>query len=199
MPIANASAILQALPLAVTMGAALVLGEKVGWRRWAAIIIGLLGVLYIVRPGTDGFNAWSLLVVVCVVFAAARDLFTRVADHTIPAAFMSLATAGLITLAGLVLIVPYGGWTPMSMKSLLQLAAAAVFILFGYQYVILSMRSGEIGFVAPFRYTSLIWALVLGYFVFGDVPNQYMLIGASIVVASGVYTFHRESVLARGK
>ena len=197
MPIGNASAILQALPLAVTMAAALVLGESVGWRRWVAILVGFVGVLIIVQPGTDGFNSWSLLIVACVFFAAARDLFTRTAHAEIPSAFMSLSTASTITIAGLLLIVPMGGWSPMNAKSLSWLATASFFILFGYQYVIQAMRSGEIGFVAPFRYTSLLWAIVLGYFVFEDMPDWAMIIGATMVVLSGVYTFHREQVRAR--
>ena len=197
MEIANASAILQALPLAVTLGAAVLLKEPVGWRRWSAIVVGFLGVMIIVRPGSEGFNVWSLLIVACVFFAAGRDLITRTAHSDIPSAFMSLATASTITLAGLLLIGPLGGWTPMSLKTFSWLAAASFFILFGYQYVIQSMREGEIGFVAPFRYTSLLWALVLGFLVFGDVPDIYMIVGATLVVLSGVYTFHRERVRSR--
>ena len=197
MEIANASAILQALPLAVTMAAALFLKEPVGWRRWLAIVVGFAGVMIIVRPGSDGFNGWSLMILACVFFATGRDLFTRSASADIPSAFMSLATASIISLAGLLLIFPLGGWTPMSLKSFSWLAAASFFILFGYQYVIQSMRVGEIGFVAPFRYTSLLWALLLGFLVFGDVPDIYMIVGASLVVLSGVYTFHRERVRSR--
>ncbi len=197
MPIGNASAILQALPLAVTMAAALFLGERVGWRRWLAIIIGFIGVMIIVRPGTEGFNSWSLLILACVFFAAGRDLFTRSAHADIPSAFMSLTTACTITLAGLLLIVPMGGWSPMNGKSLAWLMTASIFILFGYQFIIQAMRSGEIGFVAPFRYTSLLWAIGLGYFVFDTVPDLAMIIGATLVVLSGVYTFHREQLRTR--
>jgi drug/metabolite transporter (DMT)-like permease len=192
MPIGNASAILQALPLAVTMGAAMLLGEQVGWRRWAAIAVGFVGVMIIVRPGSAGFNSWSLLIVACVFFAAGRDLFTRTAHADIPSPFMALATAGTITIAGALLIGPLGGWSPMRFDTWLWLMSASSFIVFGYQYIIQAMRSGEIGFVAPFRYTSLLWAIGLGYFIFGDVPDAVTLIGATIVVLSGVYTFHRE-------
>ena len=197
MPIGNASAILQALPLAVTMGAALFLGEPVGWRRWAAILAGFIGVIIIVRPGAEGFNAWALLILACVVFAAARDLVTKSAPSEIRSSFLSMSTAMLITLAGLILIVPFGGWVPLSLKSFTWLAAASFFILFGYQYIIQSMRTGEVGFIAPFRYTSLLWAIGLGFLVFGDVPDTWMIVGSMIVVASGVYTFHRERIRAR--
>ena len=92
---------------------------------------------------------------------------------------------------------PFGGWVPLSLKSFTWLAAASFFILFGYQYIIQSMRTGEVGFIAPFRYTSLLWAIGLGFLVFGDVPDTWMIVGSLIVVASGVYTFHRERIRAR--
>jgi drug/metabolite transporter (DMT)-like permease len=197
MPIGNASAILQALPLAVTMGAALVLGEHVGWRRWLAISIGFTGVMIIVRPGTDGFNVWSLLILICVFFAAARDLFTRAARADIPTGFMSLATSLIITITGLVLIIPLGGWSPMTTKTFSLLVAASCFIVIAYQYIIQAMRTGEIGFIAPFRYTSLLWAIGLGYIIFNDVPDWPMIIGAGLVIVTGVYTFNREQMRSK--
>ena len=197
MPIGNASAILQALPLAVTLGAVLFLGEKVGWRRWSAILVGFLGVLIIVRPGMEGFNQYSLLILACVFAAAFRDLSTRRAPAEVPSLFMTLVTAAMITLTGLALIVPFGGWTPMSAKSLAILFAAASFIIFGYLFIISAMRGGDISFIAPFRYTSLIWALGLGFLVFGDIPDSYTLTGATLVIVSGSYSFYRERVRAR--
>lgn len=197
MPLANASAILQALPLAVTLGAALILREAVGWRRWLAIAAGFAGVMIIVRPGADGFNIWSVAIIVCVFFAAFRDLVTRAAPAEIPSAFLSLATSVLITLTGAVLLVPLGGWVPMQSETALKLVAAAFFLMLGYQFVIQAMRTGEIAVVAPFRYTSLLVALVLGFIAFGDIPDGWMIAGATLVVSSGVYTFHRERVRAR--
>ena len=197
MPIGNASAILQALPLAVTLGAVLFLSEKVGWRRWAAIFIGFLGVLIIVRPGMEGFSQYSLLILACVVFAAFRDLATRRAAADVPSLFMTLVTAAMISLTGLALIVPFGGWTPMTGRSLAILFAAASFIIFGYLFIISAMRGGDIGFIAPFRYTSLIWALGLGFLVFRDIPDRLTLMGAALVIGSGTYSFYRERVRAR--
>jgi drug/metabolite transporter (DMT)-like permease len=197
MPIGNASAILQALPLAVTLGAVLFLGEKVGWRRWAAIFVGFLGVLIIVRPGMEGFSQYSLLILACVFAAAFRDLATRRAPADVPSLFMTLVTASMISLTGLALIAPFGGWTPMSARSLFILFAAAGFIIFGYLFIINAMRAGDIGFIAPFRYTSLIWALGLGFLVFGDIPDQATILGAALVIGSGTYSFYRERVRAR--
>ena len=199
MPLANVSAVLQALPLAVTMGAALVLGEGVGWRRWLAIAAGFTGVLIIVRPGFEGFNAYSLLALVCVLFCAARDLATKRIPGEVPTLLISTVTAGAVTIAGGFLIVPFGGWTPMTFNETGLLFGASVLLIIGYQFIIMSMRTGEISFVAPFRYTALLWAIVLGFLLFGDVPDAAMIAGAAIVVGSGLYTLYREQVVGRRK
>lgn len=197
MPIANVSAVLQALPLAVTMGAALFFGEGVGWRRWAAIAVGFTGVLIIVRPGFEGFNAYALLALLSVSFSAMRDLITRHLPQHVPSLLVSVATSTVVTLTGGILLVPLGGWTPMTAEGFGLLGAAAVLLLFGYHFVIMSMRSGEISFIAPFRYTSLIWAIALGYLLFGDVPDMAMIAGATVIVGSGLYTLYRERVAGR--
>lgn len=197
MPIGNASAILQALPLAVTLGAVLFMNEEVGWRRWTAIAVGFIGVMIVVRPGLEGFTRYSLLIVICVVAAAYRDLSTRRAPRDVPALFMSLATAALISLAGLLLVIPFGGWTPMSGTNLLQMLAASSLLIVGYLFIISAMREGEIGFIAPFRYTSLLWALSLGFLVFGDVPDFATITGATLVIISGSYAFYRERVRSK--
>ena len=192
MPLANVSAILQALPLAVTMGAALFLSEPVGWRRWCAILVCFAGVMIIVQTGFDGFNSYSLLALLCVAFCALRDLITRRIPDEIPSLAISFATALFVTVAGAVLVVPYGGWTDLTISSTLRLCAAAVLVIVGYQFIIMAMRAGDISFVAPFRYTALVWAILLGLLMFGEVPDAAMILGASIVVASGLYTLYRE-------
>lgn len=193
MPLANTAAILQALPLAVTLGAALFLGEKVGWRRWLAIIAGFAGVLIVIRPGPEGFSMAAVYVIASVVGAAARDLATRRIDRDVPSLFISVITAISITVIGGALIVPMGGWQPMSMPVLGRLAAASMLLLVGYQAIVSAMRSGEISFIAPFRYTSLIWAIAIGFLFFGELPDLWMTVGVSIIVASGLYTFYREN------
>lgn len=193
IPLANASAILQALPLAVTLGAALFLGEPVGWRRWLAILIGFAGVLIILRPGPDGFTSAALSVVASVVFAAIRDLCTRRIDPAVPSLFISVITATAITLTGAVMIVPLGGWQPMSMTAIGILAGASLLLLVGYQCIVLAMRNGEIAIVAPFRYTSLIWSISIGILFFSEKPDVWMVTGVAIIIASGLYTFAREN------
>lgn len=192
MPLATVSAILQALPLAVTMGAALFLGETVRWRRWAAIIVGFIGVMIVVRPGTEGFNEFSLLTLVSVIFCAIRDLATRSIPQQVPTMLISAMTAVVVTTVGGILIFPLGGWVPMETADVGLMALAAVLLLIGYQFIIQAMRMGDISFVAPYRYTGLLWAMVLGFFFFGDVPDTAMIIGSLVIVGSGLYALYRE-------
>lgn len=199
LPLANISAIMQALPLAVTLGAALVFSEPVGWRRWLAIGFGFAGVLIIVRPGVEGFNQFALLALASVLFCALRDLATSRIPAEIPSLFITLLTTITVTVAGLFMLVPLGGWTPLSGRAVGLLALAAVLVLMGYQCVIMAMRAGDISAVAPFRYTALLWAILLGYVVFGDVPDVMMVVGASLIVISGLYTFYRERLRNRRK
>lgn len=192
IPLPNISAILQSLPLAVTLGAAVFLREPVGWRRWSAIVVGFIGVMIIVRPGPEGFTSASLFAILSVFTTAGRDLVTRKIPTHIPSLSITVFTAGTNALVGLALIPFLGGWHPLDAALTAKLFAAAALVFVGYQSIILSIRTGEISFVAPFRYVSLLWALAIGYFVFADAPDATMLFGAAVVIASGLYTFYRE-------
>lgn len=191
-PLANVTAIIQAIPLSVTLAGALFLGEAVGWRRMVAILIGFAGVLLIVRPGTEGFNFYSVYALIAVGFVTVRDLSTRRLSGQVPSLTVAVSAA-----VGVTLFAAAGSavepWAAMSVKAALQLAGATVFILGGYLFSVMVMRVGEIGFIAPFRYTALIWALVLGFLVFGDWPAPLTLLGSAIVVSTGIFTFYRES------
>jgi len=191
MPLANVTAILQSLPLAVTLAAAVFLREPLGWRRWSAIALGFCGVLIIVRPGSDGFNEFSLIALVSVCFVVLRDLSTRRLHATIPSSFVALMTSLMVTVVGAIMI-PMTEWRPVTGEGVLLLTCAAGFLVFGYVFSVMTMRVGEIAVVAPFRYTMMVWAILLGIFVFGDIPDVWMLIGASIVIGTGVYSFYRE-------
>lgn len=191
MPIANATAILQSLPLAITLAAALFLGERVGWRRYSAVTVGFLGVLMIVRPGSDGFNAYSLWALASVAFIVLRDLATRRLSAAVPSLLVALVTAVSITALG-GLVSAFGRWNPVAAVDIAVLAAAAAFLTLGYLCSIMTMRIGEISFSSPFRYTILIWAIILGIVVFGEVPSAWTLAGAAVVVGTGLYTFYRE-------
>jgi drug/metabolite transporter (DMT)-like permease len=191
MPLANATAILQALPLAVTLGAALFFGEPVGWRRYLAIIIGFVGVLIIVRPGAEGFNAYSMSALAAVGFIVLRDLSTRRLPARIPSIFVALLTSVGVTVMGAVLS-PAMDWELVGASELKLLGAAALFLVCGYLFSVMTMRVGEISFISPFRYSILIWAIILGIVVFGDIPDGWTVFGSTIVVLMGTYTFYRE-------
>ncbi len=197
LPIGNVSAILQSLSLAVTMGAALVFGEKVGWRRWLAIAAGFAGVLIVVRPGFSGFDVYSLIALACVGFCAVRDLATKRIPAEVPTLLVSTATSAAMVVVGALVLKPMGGWTPMTPASTGLLALAAILVVIGYQFIIQAMRTGEISFIAPFRYTSLIWSMFLGLVVFSERPDTPMLVGSAIIVCSGLYALYRERLSAR--
>lgn len=196
MPIANLSAILQCLPLAVTLAAAVILREKVGWRRMTAIGVGFIGVMLIVRPGTEGFDRWSLLGLLSVCCVVIRDLATRRLSAKVPTVTVAFLAAASVTI-GAVLILPFADIAAVSLKHALQIFGAAGFLIIGYLTVVMAMRVGDISVVAPFRYTSLIAAILLGWGAFGQFPDLWTLAGSAIVVATGIYTFYRERRRAR--
>jgi len=190
-PLANVTAILQSLPLTVALGAALFLGEPLGWRRVIAILTGFVGVLIIVRPGAVGFTIWSLYALAAVGFVTVRDLSVRRLSSQVPSLTVALVGATSITGAAGIASV-FTGWVPLTGAQIGPIVLASLFILAGYLSSVMTMRQGEIGFVAPFRYTGILWALLLGWLVFGDWPDDLTLIGAAIVVAMGLFTLWRE-------
>ncbi len=198
MPLANLSAILQALPLLITLGAALVYGDKIGWRRMTAILVGLIGVLIIIRPGTEGFDRWSLLGVASVACVVVRDLSVRPLQGQVPSTVVALGAAVAVTLMGWTGTV-FQGWQHPTGSEAIRILGAGLFLIVGYLTSVGAMRHGDIGMIAPFRYTSLIWAIVLGFLVFGNLPDFWTLIGATVVIAAGLFTLWRERQLRRRK
>ena len=197
MPLANVAAILQALPLTITLAAWAFLREPVGWRRLAAIIVGFAGVMLIIRPGAADFNFHALYTLVAVGCVTLRDLSTRRLSRRTPSIFVTLVTSAVIMIFfGIASLT--GDWAVIGPREAGLTAGAAVMVVGGYLFSIMVMRVGEIGFIAPFRYTGLIWALLLGWAVFGEWPETPTLLGAAIVAGSGLYTLWRESRLVRG-
>lgn len=191
MPLANLSAIMQALPLAVTLAAAVFLKEHIGWRRFTAILIGFAGVLIIIRPGPQGFDIWSLMGLGAVLCVVVRDLATRQMSQALPSATVALTAAVTVLFLGFVGTV-VEGWQPVAPQDLVMIAGASAALIVGYLTSVMTMRVGEIGFVAPFRYMALLWAIVLGWLAFGQLPDTLTLFGAALVVATGIFTFWRE-------
>lgn len=197
IPLANLSAILQALPLTVTLAAAIFLGEPVGWRRLLAIGVGFIGVTIIIRPGMDGFSVYSLYGVAAVIGVTFRDLASRKLSKTIPSSRVALSAAlGVTVMAGIGSLVMREQWAILSLREWLLIGGASLCLMVGYTAAVGSMRLGEIGFVAPFRYTSLLVALFLGYVLLDEWPDGWTLFGAGIVVATGLFTLYRERATA---
>lgn len=192
-PLSSASAILQATPLVVTLGAALFLGETVGWRRWAAIAVGFMGVMMIIRPGLEGFSPLSLFALGGVFGLGARDVATRKVPPALST--MQLSFLGFLVLipAGMILL-PITGQTlaPLDTQLVVLMAAIIAMGAVSYYAIVAAMRLGEVSFVSPFRYSRLIFALIIGMTFFDERPDSWTLLGAAIIVASGIYTVLRE-------
>jgi drug/metabolite transporter (DMT)-like permease len=194
MPLANLSAVMQAIPLAVTLCAALVFKDRIGWRRMTAILIGFAGVMIIIRPGTAGFDVWSVVGLGSVLAVVVRDLAVRGLTSAVPSIIVALGAAVAVTAMGMIGVV-FQGWQTPTLVQLVLIFGAGTMLPVGYICSVTAMRVGDVGFVAPFRYTSLLWAIVLGWVAFAQLPDMYALIGASIVVATGIYTLLRERKL----
>ncbi len=196
--LSTVAAVFQAMPLAVTMGAALFLGEQVGWRRWSAIGVGFVGVLMIIRPGLEGFRPESLYVVAAVIGVAARDLITRRLDSKVSSAVVSLQAYLALAVGGATLMIMSGHpLEAMQSAEVWPFAGAALFGVLGYYAIVIAMRVGEASAVTPFRYTRLLFSILAGVLVFGERPDLMTLAGASLIIGSGLYTFLRERKLAR--
>lgn len=196
-PLSSASAILQSTPLLITLGAALFLGEQVGWRRWAAICVGLFGVLLIIRPGFSAFEPASLFAVQGVIGLAIRDLATRRIPENLSSLHLSALAFGLLVPVGFLLGPINDGFSPMS-PAVWGITAITVAIgLLAYYAITAAMRLGEVSVITPFRYSRLVFALIIGISFFGETPDTLTLVGAAIIIGSGLYTLAREQRLKR--
>lgn len=194
LPLSTGSALMQTMPLAITFGAAMFLGEKVGWRRWLAVAVGFVGVLVILRPTGAEFDPMAAGAAMLTVFSLAlRDLSTRKVSpkvHSMAIAFWGMIAYGF---SGLLLaLFQAQDFILPERTSALQLGAAAVFGLGGYYCMIIASRVGEVSAIIPYRYTRIIFALILGVIVFDERPDQWVLIGSALIIGSGLYTFLRE-------
>jgi drug/metabolite transporter (DMT)-like permease len=192
------AAVFQTTPLVITMGAALFLGEAVGWRRWSAICIGFMGVLLIIRPGLEGFDPSVLLVLIAVLCVAARDLITRHIDITVDSTVISFQGFAASVIGGpILLFMTAETLQPMTTSITAMMLGAMVFSAIGYYGIVAGVRLGEASAVTPFRYTRLLFSIIAGLLVFGERPDFLTLLGASLIIITGLYTFVRERRLAR--
>ncbi|AGT08579.1 DMT family transporter [Paracoccus aminophilus] len=185
-PLSTASAILQATPLVVISGAALFFHEKTGMARWLAVGTGFIGVLMILRPGSEGFGLLSLLAVIATLGFAGRDLATRAAPRGLSHRQLGVLGFTMLVISGLIAL-PFGPppvWP--SALALAKLLAGSCAGLIAYNALTIAMRTGEIGAVTPFRYTRLVFAMIAGFLLFGERPDQWTILGSLVVVASGI-------------
>lgn len=197
MPFANVTSILQTLPLTVTLAAALVFKEPVGWRRMLAIFIGFCGMMLIVRPGSDGFTIHSIYVLIAVVCVTVRDLAARRLSRDVPSLTVTLVGALFVMVFAGAGQGMTGGWAAMTLTQTVLLCVSALFVICGYVFSVMVMRIGEVGFTSPFRYTAMLWALLLGYVFFDEWPETLTFIGAGLIVVTGVFTLYREALAKR--
>lgn len=194
LPLAMVSAIMQSAPLALTAGAALFLGEKVGWKRWSAVIFGFIGVVIIVRPGPQGLDPYAMVALLSVLCVVLRDLTTRRLPKDVPSVGVALLAALSVTIFGFIVMPPWN-WQPFPAVVIPLLLMATAFVIVGYISAIRVMRIGDMGFVTPFRYFSLVLAIILSWAIWDFFPDGLTLLGAGIVVASGLFTLLREASL----
>jgi len=186
------SAILQATPLVVVAGAVVVFGEKVGWRRWLAIAVGLGGVLLILRPGPEGLDPAAIFAVLGMLGFAGRDLATRAAPPRVTNAQLGVLGMSVLALAGLVVqLVTQAPLAVPPLPALGLITGAALFGSAAYAALTVAMRSGEVSVVTPFRYTRLVFALILAAILFDERPDLQMLLGSALIVGSGLFTLAR--------
>ena len=191
------AAVFQATPLAVTLGAAVFLKEPVGWRRWSAIVIGFAGVLIIIRPGFDDFQPAALWSLVAVAAVAARDLLTRFVPENVQSTSVAFFAFFSLAVVGIPLTFLTAGFSPLEGRSLYLVPLAVLTGTVGYYAIVRAMRTGDVSAIMPFRYTRLIFSIILGMIVFSESLDSWTIVGSLIIIATGLFTFWRENKLRR--
>lgn len=191
VPIAGITAVLQIVPVAVTFAAARLLRERVSWERVGAVLVGFVGVLLVVKPGSDDFSPWFVAGFLAVIVIVVRELATTRIPASVPSLVVALGTAvAITTMGGTVSLVQ--GWERPSTSILALLVGASAFLTLGYIASVVTIRTGDLSFSAPFRYTILLFAIILQIVVFGDVPDALTFVGTAIIAAAGLWAFTRE-------
>jgi drug/metabolite transporter (DMT)-like permease len=196
IPLATAISLNMATPLVVLPLAAMFLGERYGWRRIGAIIVGFFGVMLILQPSSDGVDPWLMLSFSSSLFFAMRDVSTRRISADIPSLMIALAMAGIVTVTTGIWSSVVDGWIPIDGRQLALLGIAAVMVGFGYTLVVKAMRLGEVSFTGAFRYTALLWGTLFGWLIWREMPNATAWVGIFLILAAGLYALHRERIRA---
>lgn len=198
MSIADVTAILMVSPLLITAASALLLGERVRWRRWLAVLAGFAGMLLVVKPTGESFGLASVLALLSTCGVVLRDLVTRRVPPQVESTALALGTATASMVTGLGMA-PFFAWQPIGSEGLLFLAGASLFLAIGNYAVIVAFRDADASAVSPYRYTTLVWSVLSAIVVFGQWPDRWSAAGIALIIAAGLYAQWRERVLARQK
>jgi drug/metabolite transporter (DMT)-like permease len=190
LPLATATTLLFAAPIFVTALSIPILGEHVGVWRWSAVVAGFVGVVLIAAPGPKGFDATILLPIVAAFGVSARDIVTRFIPQTVPAGSVAVTSGTLVALSGFATL-PWG-WAAPATGDIAWLAGAGLLLAGAYAFNVVAIRSGDLSFTAPFKYVVILWATVYGMVFWNEVPSARAVLGAAIIIASGLVIFYRE-------
>ena len=197
LPLVDAVTLTFAGPLFLTAMAPYLLAEQIGWRRWVAVLVGFFGVVLMLKPGTEALRLVALLPLGAALMEAFRDVLTRRMSSTESSIAMVTVTTAVIVAVSL-LSAPFG-WTVMAWGDLALLALAGALFAAAHFLVIEALRYAQAAVVIPFRYSAVIWALLLGLVLWGDVPDYWTMVGTVLVISSGIYIWHRETLRTRGQ
>ena len=192
MPLADTVAVVLSTPVILTLLAVVIFRETVDARRWAAVLIGFAGMLFIVRPAPASLNIWALVALLAAFSSALRDVTTRRVDPGVPTTVLAFASMVALTLVGFGLGLGEQ-WRALTANECAVLAGAGLFFGLAIYLMALAFRAADISVVAPFRYTALLWAGFAGYVVFGELPDRWSAVGAMLIVVSGLYVLHLDA------
>lgn len=198
MPLPDITVIQQITPIVLTVLSAVVLREAVGWRRWLAVAIGFVGVALVIQPTGEGVNIYAISALMCAIFVAFRDLITRRLHDSIPTSVVTFGATLAVCLAGFA-GAPLQEWQPLSLYGVGLLVASAVLVSTANMFVVRAFRGVDVSVVSPFRYAAVLWATLLGFVIWGHVPNALAVAGTIVIVATGLYTMHREALRPKVK
>jgi len=197
IPFAIATAVNLSTPLFLAALAVLLLKETVGWRRWSAIALGFAGVLMVIQPRAGDVDVWTWLVVFSSLAGALRDVIARWVPPTVPTLVVSMSSAVTLAVVGTGWAV-LDGWQPMTHYGVALVLGSSLLLACGYQFLMIALRSGAaLAVIGAFRYASVLWAIAIGYTLWGDVPNLLAVAGIAVIVGAGLYILHRERVMRR--
>ncbi len=192
MRIADATAVINAAPVAATIIALIALRERVSLHRWLATIGGFVGVLLVLRPDIGGMTAYGLLAVAAMAMVAVREVVTRGITREVPVLLVTLCSTLTVTCVGSVATLVAADWVYPGTIELALIGMSAFFLFGAYYLSVVALRNGEVSLVGPFRYAVILWSLAMGFVVWGDIPEPVGLAGMALITACGLLILRSE-------